>query len=461
MKQHDLIVIGAGPAGYTGAIRAAQLDMDVACIEKESALGGTCLRVGCIPSKALLESSELFVEATNGFKRHGFDVGEVKLDLQKMLKQKQRTVDALTKGVGSLFVKNKITRYTGQAKLNGPGQILLDTAGGEQKLTAKHILIATGSKPAPLPGIEWVADRIGNSADALSYADVPERLVVIGAGYIGLEIGTIWRRLGSQVTVLEYLDRILPGMDTELADEACKIFKKQGLKFRFNSRVTGARVEGERCVVECEAADPIECDRLLVAVGRVPNTAGLNLQSVGVTTDEGGRIPVDERYQTSASGLYAVGDVIRGPQLAHKAADEAVACVESICDVNGKVNYDAIPAVVYTNPEIASVGRSEDALKQSGVEFRKGTFPFLANGRARALAQTEGFIKVLADAETDRVLGVQIIGPRAGELIAEAVVAIEFGATSEDLAGCSHAHPTLSEVYKDASLDVADRAVNI
>jgi len=461
MKQHDLIVIGAGPAGYTGAIRAAQLGMDVACIEKENALGGTCLRVGCIPSKALLESSELFAEASHGFKRHGIDVGEVKLDLPKMLKQKQRTVDALTKGVGSLFTKNEITRYTGQAKLNGSGQILLDAADGEQELKAKHILIATGSKPAKLPGIECDTDRIGTSADALSYDEVPERLVVIGAGYIGLEIGTIWRRLGSQVTVLEYLDRILPGMDTELAEEACKIFKKQGLQFRFNSQVTGARVAGDRCVVECEEADPIECDRVLVAVGRVPNTEGLNLQSVGVTTDKGGRVSVDERYQTSASGLYAVGDVIRGPQLAHKAADEAVACVEQISDVGGKVNYDAIPGVVYTNPEIASVGQSENALQHAGIEYRKGKFPFLPNGRARALAQTEGFIKILADAVTDRVLGVQIIGPRAGELIAEAVIAIEMGATSEDIARCSHAHPTLSEVYKDASLAVTGRAVNI
>jgi dihydrolipoamide dehydrogenase len=460
MKSHDLVVIGAGPGGYTAAIRAAQLGLDVACVEKEKALGGTCLRIGCIPSKALLESSELYHEASNGFSEHGLVLKQVGLDLKKMLDRKDRIVKQLTGGVGSLFRKNKVTRYEGQARLAGHGRVVVSGAEGETELEAKHILIATGSKSAPLRGVAFDGDRIGTSTEALNYDDVPKRLVVIGAGYIGLEMGSVWKRLGSQVTMLEYLDRILPGMDSELASEAHKLFIKQGLEFRLGSKVTGAKVQGEICVVECEGSTPIECDRVLVAVGRQPNTDGLDLESAGIQLDEKGRIPVNERFGTSAEGIYAIGDVIRGPMLAHKAEDEGVACVEGIVTGYGHVNYDAIPAVVYTHPEIASVGKTEDELKAADMEYRKGEFPFRANARARTLAQVEGKVKILADAKTDRLLGVHILGPRAGDLIAEAAVAIEFGASSEDIARSSHAHPTLAEAIKEGALAVDGRTIN-
>jgi dihydrolipoamide dehydrogenase len=460
MKQHDLVVIGAGPGGYVAAIRGAQLGLDVACIEKEKALGGTCLRIGCIPSKALLESSELYHEAANAFSEHGLVLKEVGLDLKKMLDRKDRIVKQLTGGVGTLFRKNNVTRYEGQARLAGRGRVVVSGAGGETELEAKHILIATGSKSAPLRGVEIDGERIGTSTEALSYDEVPERLVVIGAGYIGLEMGSVWMRLGAQVTMLEYLDRILPGMDSEMASEARKIFEKQGLEFRLGTKVTGANVKKGVCVVECEGAGPIECERLLVAVGRQPNTDGLNLESAGIKLDEKGRIPVDDRFATPAEGIYAVGDVIRGPMLAHKAGEEGIACVEGIVTGYGHVNYDAIPAVVYTQPEIASVGKTEDELKAAGVEYRKGEFPFRANARAKALGQVEGKVKILADASTDRVLGVHILGPRAGDLIAEAAVAMEFGASSEDIARSSHAHPTLAEAVKEAALAVDGRTIH-
>jgi len=459
MKSHDLIIIGAGPGGYVAAIRAAQLGLDVACVEKEDLLGGTCLRVGCIPSKALLESSERFQETKKDLKRHGIKVGGIELDLQAMLKRKNQVVTALTKGVGSLFKKNKVTRYLGHGRITAPGKVLLE--GQEStELEAKQILIATGSKSAPLKGVEIDGDRIGTSTEALDYPEVPGHLVVIGAGYIGLELGSVWKRLGARVTMLEFLDRILPGMDDELAKEALKIFKKQGLEFRLGARVTSSRVEGDECIVEYEGAEPLRCDRVLVAVGRVPNTDGLGLESVGIELDEKGRIPVDEHFATSVGGVYAIGDVIRGPMLAHKAEEEGIACVERIVTGYGHINYDAIPGVVYTHPEIASVGRTEEQLKEKGIEFRKGVFPFLGNGRARSLGQTEGFIKVLADSDTDRILGIHIIGPRAGDLIAEAAVAIEFEASSEDLARSCHAHPTLAEALKEAALAVDNRAIH-
>jgi dihydrolipoamide dehydrogenase len=460
MKQHDLVVIGAGPGGYVAAIRGAQLGLDVACIEKEKALGGTCLRIGCIPSKALLESSELYHEAASGFSEHGLILKEVGLDLKKMLDRKDRIVKQLTGGVGSLFRKNKVTRYEGQARLAGRGRVVVSGAEGETELEAKHILIATGSKSAPLRGVEVDGERIGTSTEALSYDEVPKRLVVIGAGYIGLEMGSVWMRLGSKVTMLEYLDRILPGMDSEMASEARKIFEKQGLEFRLGTKVTGAKVKNGVCVVECEGAEPIECDRVLLAVGRQPNTDGLDLESAGIQLDEKGRIPVDDRFATPAAGIYAVGDVIRGPMLAHKAEEEGIACVEGIVTGYGHVNYDAIPAVVYTQPEIASVGRTEDELKAAGVDYRKGEFPFRANARAKALGQVEGKVKILADASTDRVLGVHILGPRAGDLVAEAALAMEFGASSEDIARSSHAHPTLAEAVKEAALGVDGRTIN-
>ena len=459
--QHDLVVIGAGPGGYVAAIRAAQLGMNVGCIEKESALGGTCLRVGCIPSKALLESSDLYEQAQKSFGDHGIAVGKLGLDLSAMLKRKDKVVSGLTGGIDGLFRKNKITRYRGHARLAGPGRIAVETADSREEITAKRVIIATGSKPAPLKGIEFDGDRIGTSTEALSYPNIPEHFIFIGAGYIGLELGTVWRRLGSKVTVLEYLDRILPGTDSEIAQEAQKIFAKQGLEFHLGTRVTGAKVKKNKVTVERDGGEPLTCDRVLVSAGRVPNTDGLGLETVEVTTTPRGFIEVNAHFRTAADGVYAIGDVIGGPMLAHKAEDEGVACVEHIATGYGHVNYDAIPSVVYTDPEIGAVGKTEDQLKEAGVEYRKGVFPFLANGRARALGHTDGRIKVLADKQTDRILGVHIIGPRAGDLIAEAAVAIEFGASSEDIARSSHAHPTLAEALKEAALAVDGRPIHI
>lgn len=461
MSTFDLVVIGAGPGGYAAAIRAAQLGMSVACIEKEEALGGTCLRVGCIPSKALLESSEHLVVAQSELKSHGVKVSGVELDLGQMLKRKDGVVRALTGGIAQLFKKNKITRFQGQASLQGGGKLTIQNGDETSELTAKHILIATGSQSAPLKGVEVDHDRIGTSTEALSYPQVPGHLVVIGAGYIGLELGSVWKRLGAKVTVLEYLDRILPGMDSELASEAQKIFAKQGLELKLGTKVTGARVEGDGCIVECEGQEPIHCDRVLLAVGRVPNTQELNLEAAGVKTDARGRIEVDEHFATSAANVYAIGDCIAGPMLAHKAHEEGVACVEFLATGYGHVNYDTIPGVVYTHPEIATVGKSEEQLKEAGTQYRKGVFPFIANGRARALNSTEGRVKILADATTDRILGVHIIGARAGDLIAEAVAAMEYGASAEDLARTCHAHPTLSEALHEAALAVDNRPIHI
>jgi dihydrolipoamide dehydrogenase len=454
---HDLVVIGGGPGGYVAAIRAAQLGLNVACVEKEPLLGGTCLRVGCIPSKALLESSERFAEAKHALAGHGVKVTGVELDLPAMLQRKDDVVRTLTKGIDGLFRKNKITRYTGHGRLTGAGKVVV----GETEIAAKHIILATGSQSASLPGVELDGDRIGTSTEALSYRDVPQHLVVIGAGYIGLELGSVWRRLGARVTVLEFLPRILAGMDAELADEAHKIFQRQGLEFRLGCRVKAARVVNGACVVECDGADPVTCDRVLLAVGRVPNTENLGLETVGIEPDAKGRIPVGAHFETSAPGIYAIGDVIRGPMLAHKAEEEGVACVEHIVTGYGHVDYNCIPGVCYTEPEIAAVGKTEEDLKSAVVEYRKGTFPFLANGRARALGQTEGRVKVLADAKTDRVLGVHIIGPRAGDLIAEAAAALAFGASSEDIARCCHAHPTLAEALKEAALAVDRRPLHV
>jgi dihydrolipoamide dehydrogenase len=460
-KQHDLVVIGAGPGGYVAAIRAAQLGLDVGCVEKEPELGGTCVRVGCIPSKALLEASERYHEAKQGLEQFGVKLSGVELDLARMLKKKDAVVRANTQGVAFLFKKNKITRYSGHARLTGKRKLVVEAEAGQTELEAKHVLIATGSKVAQLKGVQLDGDLIATSTEALSYPEVPAHLVVIGAGYIGLELGSVWSRLGAKVTVLEYLDRVLPGMDAEIAKEAQKILAKQGLSFVLGAKVTGARVSDERVEVEVEGKDPIACDRVLVAVGRVPNTDGLGLEAVGIELDPRGRIPVDERFRTQADGIYAIGDVIAGPMLAHKASEEGVACVEWIVNGWGHVNYDAIPGVVYTHPEIATVGKSEEELTEAGVEYKQGVFPFSANGRARALGATEGRVKILADAETDRVLGVHVIGPRAGDLIAEAVAAIEFGASAEDIARTSHAHPTLAEVVKEAALAVDGRALHI
>lgn len=460
LNQHDLLVIGAGPGGYVAAIRAAQLGLNTACIDAEAALGGTCLRVGCIPSKALLESSERFYEAGHALADFGVKVSGVELDLERMLKRKEGIVSGLTQGVAGLFKKNKVTRYHGHGRIVGPGRVQV-TGPDACEIQANHVLIATGSKVAPLRGVELDGDRIGTSTEGLSYPEVPKHLVVIGAGYIGLELGSVWRRLGAKVTVLEYLERILPGMDAEIAREAERTFEKQGIEFKLGARVTSATRRGDVVTVGIDGQPAVECDRVLLAVGRVPNTDELGLASVGIELDPRGRIPIDDHFRTYVPGFYAIGDVVRGPMLAHKAEEEGVACVEQIVTGFGHVNYDAIPGIVYTHPEIASVGKTEEELNAQNVPFKKGVFPFMANGRARALGSTEGRVKILAHAQTDRILGVHIIGPRAGDLIAEAAVAIEFSASAEDIARSSHAHPTLAEAMKEAALAVERRPIHI
>lgn len=451
--QYDLVVIGSGPGGYVAAIRAGQLGLKVACVEVEDKLGGTCLRVGCIPSKALLEASHLYEEAKHGLSDFGISVSGVQLDLGAMMTKKSRTVDELTGGVAYLFKKNGVERVLGHGSIAAPGQVRVRPAEGEPRLlSTKNVLIATGSKVANLPGVELDGDRIGTSTEALAFSEVPESLVVIGAGVIGLELGSVWQRLGSRVTVVEYADRVLPGMDAELSKLAQKALQKQGIKFMLGARVKRAAVEGDACVVEIDEQPSLSASRVLLAVGRVPNTDGLGLGELGVECGRRGDVVVDEHFRTSVPGIYAIGDVIRGPMLAHKAEEEGVACVEYIATGYGHIDYDSIPGVVYTHPEIASVGKSEDDLKSAGVEYKKGSFPFSANGRAKAIGRTDGRVKVLADKKTDRVLGVHIIGANAGDLIAEAAVAMAFGASAEDIARASHAHPSMAEAVKQAAL---------
>ena len=465
----DLLVIGAGPGGYVAAIRAAQLGFRTAVVDEHPAAGGVCLRVGCIPSKALLESSQRLVAARSELAAHGGVAGEIGLDLAAMMKRKDRVVTTLTRGVSSLLRKNGIEHIQGRARLGGVHgelrSVVVAADEGEREVHARNVIVATGSRPATLPGIELDGDRIGTSTEALAYGEVPERLVVIGAGYIGLELGAVWNRLGTEVVVLEYLDRILPGADAEIAAAAEKIFRRQGLDIRLGCRVLGATVRGDgdgaACTVEVEGADPIECDRVLVAVGRVPISDGLGLEEAGVATDERGFIQVNERFATSAPGVFAIGDVIGGPQLAHKAEEEGMACVEGIAGGYVHIDYDEIPGIVYTEPEVASVGRTEEQLKEAGTPYRKGTFPFRAIGRARAAGSLEGFVKILTHAETDAILGVHILGSHAGDLIAEAVAAIGFGASAEDLFRTSHAHPTLAEAVKEAALAVHGRAIHM
>ncbi|MBS0207673.1 MAG: dihydrolipoyl dehydrogenase [Planctomycetes bacterium] len=458
--EFDLIVIGAGPGGYVGAIRAAQLGLKVACVEREPLLGGTCLRIGCIPSKALLESSERFYEAQHTFAAHGIKLPEVQLDLPTMLGRKDNVVATLCRGIEGLFKKNKITRLTGHARFTGPGSISVEHAGSAAEYRAKFILIATGSRVGSLPGVAIDGQRVTSSTEALAYPTVPKTLIVIGAGFIGLELGSVWRRLGSQVTVLEYLDRILPGADAEIAAEALKLFKKQGLEFQLGTRVLSAKADGDGAVVEIADKPALRAERVLVSVGRVPNTEGLGLDAIGVQLDHKGRIPVDKHYATKAPGVFAIGDVIEGPMLAHKAEEEAVACVEQLVTGYGHVNYDVIPSVAYTHPEVASVGRTEEQLQTAGVAYRKGKFMFRANGRALAMGDADGMVKILSDAQTDRILGVHMLGPRVGDLIAEAATAMEFGASSEDLARTCHAHPTLPEATKEAALAVLGRVIS-
>ncbi|MGN6135568.1 MAG: dihydrolipoyl dehydrogenase [Aureliella sp.] len=462
MKQveHDLVVLGGGPGGYVAAIRAAQLGMSVACIDENDRFGGTCLRVGCIPSKALLESSHLYHEAKERLAAHGIQASGVQLDLATMQARKDKIVDQLTGGIDMLFKRKKVTPYRGRGKLRDPDTVVVEGGSEPVAIRAKHIILATGSRSATMRGVEEDGQRIGNSTLALSFTSVPEHLVVIGAGYIGLELGSVWQRLGSRVTVLEALPRIMPGMDAEIAQLAQRTFEKQGLEFRLESWVESAKVDGQQCVVQCKGADPIRCDRILVAAGRLPCSTDIGLENVGIETDRRGFIAVDENFQTGVAGIYAIGDLIGGAMLAHKASEEGIVCVERIAGMKSHINYDAIPGVAYTHPEVASVGKTEEQLKEAGIAYAKGICPYGASGRALALGETQGRVKMLADAKTDRVLGVHIIGARAGDLIAEAAAAIEFGASSEDVARCCHAHPTLSELVHEAALAVTGRAIH-
>ena len=463
---YDLIVIGTGPGGYVCAIRAAQLGMKVAVVEKRATHGGTCLNVGCIPSKALLHASEAFDEATHAFPAMGIEVLP-KLNLAKMQAFKAEGVKGNVDGVAFLLKKNKIDSYHGTGKIAGAGKVAITFINGEpQTLAAKHIVIATGSDVVQLPGVEIDEQTVVSSTGALELAKVPAKLLVIGAGVIGLELGSVWRRLGSEVVVIEYLDRILPGMDGDVAKSFQRILAKQGIAFRLSSKVTGVAKQGAGVVATVEPAaggapETIAADVVLVAVGRTPYTDGLGLAEAGIALDAKKRILVDGHYQTNVTGVYAIGDVIAGPMLAHKAEDEGVALAELIAGQAGHVNYGVIPNVIYTNPEVASVGRSEEDLKTAGIAYRSGKFPFSANGRAKVNRSTDGFVKVLADATTDRILGVHIIGPHAGEIIAEAAVIMEFGGSAEDLARTCHAHPTLTEAVKEAAMSVAKRAIHM
>ncbi len=461
MAQHDLVVIGGGPAGYVAAIRAAQLGMEAAVVEREDWLGGTCLRVGCIPSKALLESSHKYEEASHGLAVHGVKVGSVSLDLTAMMKRKSDVVSILCKGIDSLLSKHKVVRYRGTGTLAGLGRVEVRAVDGTGTLLeSPRIILAVGSKSTVLPGIEVDGTLIGTSTEALSFDTVPGHLVVIGGGYIGLELGSVWRRLGTQVTVLEYADRILTGIDGDIASEALAQFRKQGLDIRLGVKVKRATVVGGRCRVECEGLEPIDCDRVLAATGRTPATQNLGLETVGIACDKRGWIPVDSLFRTTAAGVYAIGDCIPGPMLAHKAEEDGVACVEGMKSGWAHVDYDLVPAVVFTHPEIAAVGKTEEQLVAAGTQFKKGVFPFRANGRARTINDTIGKVKVLADAASDRVLGVHIIGPSAGDLIGEAAAAMAFGATAEDISRVCHAHPTLPESLKEAAMAVSGRAIH-
>ena len=458
----DLVVIGAGPGGYVCAIRAAQLGMKVACVEKRATLGGTCLNVGCIPSKALLQASEKFHEAGHGLAAFGVKVGKVELDLAAMMAHKDKVVDANVKGVEFLFRKNKVEWVKGAARIAGPSRV----AVGERVLEARAIVIATGSEVSPLRGIDIDEKKIVSSTGALELGAVPKSMAVIGGGVIGLEMASVWQRLGAKVTVVEFLDRILPGMDGEVSKQAQRILARQGIEFRLSTKVTGADKGGAGVALSLEPAAggdkaELKVDVVLVAVGRRPHVEGLGLKEAGVALDDKGRIATDAHFETSVKGIYAIGDAIAGPMLAHKAEDEGVAVAEILAGQKPHVNYDAIPSVVYTWPEIAAVGATEEQVKASGAGYRVGKFPFTANGRARAMNMTDGFVKIVADAATDRVLGVHIVGPNAGDLIAELALAMEFGASSEDIARTCHAHPTLNETVKEAALAVDGRPIHI
>ena len=459
---YDLLVIGAGPGGYVAAIRAAQLGMRVACVDKEAALGGTCLRIGCIPSKALLDSSELYWAARHDFASHGIRTGDVGVDLGAMMARKDRVVKGLTDGVKGLFEKNRIARLTGRARLAAPGRVEIDGPDAGV-VECRTILIATGSEPAPLPGFDFDGHHVVSSEEALAFDAIPARLAVIGAGAIGLELGSVWARLGAEVHVFEMLDRVAAGMDLELSRALQRVLERQGLTFSLGAAARKAVVVDGRVDVTVEvggAAGTESFDRVLVAIGRRPCTAGLGLDAVGVTLDPRGRIAVDARFETSAPGIHAIGDAIAGPMLAHKAEEEGIACAELLAGKSGHVNYGAIPSVIYTWPELAGVGLSEEECREGGRAVRIGRFPFAANGRARAAGERDGQVKIIADARTDRALGVHVLGPRASDLIAEAVLAMEFSASAEDIARTCHAHPTYSEAVREAALAVDGRAIH-
>ncbi|MBM4258253.1 MAG: dihydrolipoyl dehydrogenase [Deltaproteobacteria bacterium] len=462
-QQFDVLVIGSGPGGYVGAIRAAQLGLRTACVEKSPTLGGTCLNVGCIPSKALLDSSEWFAQAKEKFAHHGVVCSNVTLDLPAMMQRKDKVVEGLTKGIEGLFKKNKVTRLQGQARFRDARTVTITAADGStQDVQARAIVIATGSEPIALPTVPFDGERIVSSTEALTFSQVPQHLVVVGGGAIGLELGSVWLRLGAKVTVVELLPRLVPGIDAQIASALQRSLTKQGFSFMLGSKVTQATVNNGEVTLTVEndkkENKELKADRVLVAVGRKAYTAGLGAAEIGVAFDERGRVKVDHHYQTNVAGIYALGDAITGPMLAHKAEEEGVALAELLAGKAGHVNYDVVPGIVYTWPEVASVGLSEEAAKASEVQYKVGTFSFLANGRARCMDEADGMVKVIADAKTDRILGVHIVGPRASDIIAEAVMAMEFGASAEDMARAMHGHPTLPEALREAALNVEKRS---
>ena len=465
MDNFDLIVIGGGPGGYVCAIRAAQLGLKTACVESRGTLGGTCLNVGCIPSKSLLNLSENFHKAKKDFNKQGIEIEGIKLNIEKMMSNKNKSVQVLTKGVEFLFKKNKVTYIKGKGVLFSKNDIVVYENNKRTNYKAKNIVIATGSAVVSLPGIEIDEKNIISSTGALSLNEVPKKLAVIGGGYIGLEMGSVWSRLGSEVTVIEYLDHITPGMDREISDEFKKILTKQGIKFKMGSKVNSVKTNGTGILinftdVKTSKAESLEFDKVLVSVGRKPYTEGLNLTKVGIKKDSKGRIEVNNKLQTSIKNIYAIGDVIKGPMLAHKAEEEGIAVAEILAGQAGHVNYDVIPGVIYTSPEVATVGKTEEQLKEEKKSYKVGKFPFLANSRAKVNNETDGFVKILADSETDKVLAVHIIGPHCGDMIAEMALAMEFGASSEDIARTCHAHPTHTEAIKEAALAVDKRPIH-
>ena len=461
----EVVIIGGGPGGYVCAIRSAQLGFKTACIESKNTLGGTCLNVGCIPSKSLLNLSENFNKVKKNFSNLGITTGKVTLNLSKMMKTKEKSVTVLTKGIEFLFKKNKVTYIKGQASFKSNNEIIVQEKNSQKIYRANHIIISTGSEPTSLPGIKINEKIIVSSTGALSFNKVPKELVIIGGGYIGLEMGSVWKRLGSNVTVIEFLDHIVTGMDKDISIEFLKILKKQEINFKLNSKVTAVSVVKGKAVVdytsnETSVREKIHADKVLVAVGRKPNTEGLNLKKMSIKCDNQGRIQVDNKFQTSVKNIYAIGDVIKGPMLAHKAEEEGIAVAEIIAGQSGHVNYNIIPGVIYTSPEVASVGKTEQQLINENIKYKIGRFPFTANSRAKVINEIEGFVKILADEKTDKLLGIHMIGPHAGDMIAEMVLAMEFGASSEDIARTCHAHPTYSEAIKEAALAVDKRPIH-